>query len=528
MKESEPSIVLMPDSRKTLIKKGLSATKYTVAFRVIAQGLGLIATICLVRVLSEHDYGIYNLLYSLIALMGMFFSFGIANTLQRFMPEYYNRGEYEIAHRLYKAASIIRLISNVAVLGGILLLWDYLAPLLKLTEYKPYFILFCLIIILHLQRGILETCLESYFLQKYSQGISVFFVVIKGIGYVAALLFSWDMWLILIIDFVAYFITFILLELIYHKKVHRQGGTYPTFPRDERKRLTRFALFYNFNDAGAGLLDANFDNFIIIMYLDPIAVGAYAFCNRVTRTAERILPANYLLQLIRPLFFSGNSMATSKQINQNYQLLLKLIYLCQIPLFCFFLLYSQECITILFGGKFLEYHLILVAVSFISLLNAFQVPVGLVAQLKERVEIFLYSKIFAVYNLAADVVFIHYLGLWGAVLATGSATLGKNIFIWYFVRDNANVRGMAPFFLKTVGYWVIVVGIGWLLNHMILSNLIVLVAGTAWLGLAFWFQFRFVHLKKEEQELLSELGLESRKMALLLRWSGLRNGLDKT
>ncbi len=505
----------------SLLRKGLSATKYTVAFRIIAQGIGAFATICLVRLLSEHDYGIYNLLYSFIPLMGMVFSFGIANTLQRYIPEYYSRGEYKIAHRLYKTASIIRLISNVAVLGGILLLWDYAGPLLKLTEYKTYFALFCLIVILHRQRSILDTCLSSYFLQKYSQGISIVFVAIKGVGYVFALWFSWDIWFVIIIDLVAYLITFGLLEFIYYEKIPRAGGTFPDFPADERKRITRYALFYNFNDAGVGLLNADFDNFIIVMYLNPIAVGAYSFCYRITKMAEQILPTNYLLQVIQPLFFSSNIVASPDQTNRKFQLLVKITYIFQVPLFCFFLLFSRECISILFEGKFQEYYLILIAISFVSLLNAFQSPVGLVAQLIEKADIILYSKIFAVYNLIADVIFIHYLGLWGAVLATGSATLGKNIFIWFFVRDAARFHGMAPFFLRLLGYWAIVIIFGLFFKTLISSDLIVFFVGACWLCLASWFQLRFVHLKKQEQELLSLLGSESPKIALLLRLSGL-------
>ena len=237
-------------NRLSLISKGLEATKFTVIYRLLAQGIGVFATIFLVRALTEYDYGIYNLLYSLIAFMGMFFSFGIANTLQRYIPEYYHKGEYEIAHRLYRVASLIRLISNVVVLGVILLLWEYLAPLLKIHQYKDFFLLFCLIILLHLQWGILETCLNSYFLQKYSQGISTVFTLVKGIGYAAALWLSWDLWYILIIDCISYFIVFTSLEIVYLKKIPKTGGQHHRFTISERKRVFRYALFYNFNDAG--------------------------------------------------------------------------------------------------------------------------------------------------------------------------------------------------------------------------------------------------------------------------------------
>ncbi|WDP90549.1 MAG: oligosaccharide flippase family protein [Desulfobacter sp.] len=478
-------------------------------------------TVLLVRALSEHDYGIYNLLYSLIALMGMVFSFGIANTLQRYMPEYYSRGEYEIAHRLYRVASFLRLVSNITALAIFLLLWDFAAPILDVAAYKNYFLLFCFIIILHLQRSILETCLNSYFLQKYSQGFSLLFVLIKGVGYGNAIWFSWNLWHILVVDLLAYIIIFILLEIVYWLKVQKAGGDHEKIPPHERKRITRYALFYNFNDAGAGLLDSNFDNFIIAMYLNPIAVGAYSFCYRITRMADRFLPINYLLQVIQPSFFSGNQESSKQQITQNYQLLLKLTYLFQVPLFCFFLLYSQEMIIVFFSGKFLDYYLILVAVSIISLLNAFQTPLGLTAQLKEKAEIILYSKVFAVYNIFADIVLIHFFGIWGAVIATGSATLAKNLFIWFFVREFASFSGMSSFFFSLGLYWTGVAGTGWLLGCLIQNHFTMLGAGIVLISMAFAIQFRFLFFSEKERAFFYRFGKQNPKVRLLLSVIGL-------
>ncbi|MBT9439494.1 MAG: oligosaccharide flippase family protein, partial [Desulfobacterales bacterium] len=63
-------------NKDQIVKKSLSATKYTVVFRVLSQATSLVVTVLLVRALSEHDYGIYNLLYSVIGLLGMVASFG--------------------------------------------------------------------------------------------------------------------------------------------------------------------------------------------------------------------------------------------------------------------------------------------------------------------------------------------------------------------------------------------------------------------------------------------------------------------
>lgn len=511
----------MNTSPENLTKKGLSAAKYTVIFRIAAQCVGLLATICLVRLFSEHDYGIYNLLYSFIALMSMLFSFGIANTLQRYMPEYYSRGEYTIAHRLYRISALIRLLSNMSVLGFILLFWDYLSPLLKVAEYKPYFILFTLIVVLHLQRVILETCLNSYFLHKNTQGISFIFTIIKGVGYFLALLASWDLWFVLGVDLIAYILTFGYLEFVYYKKIPKQGGTFQKIPILERKRLLKYSLYYNFNDAGVGFLDANFDNFILVMFLNPVAVGAYAFCNKIIKMTGNLSPISYLQHVIRTILFHQQKTDNHSQHSHSFQMLLKIVYSFQIPLFCIFALFSHEIIETIFGGKFLIYSNILTAVAFFSLLNAFQMPVGIIAQLYERADIILYSKCFAAYNLIADLILIQYFGIWGAVIATGTATFGKNLFIWYFIRENTSLDGLSYFFFRLLGYWGFVSSFAYWLTLYIDSAMIVLFIGGACIVAGFVLQFRFLHLSDKDKLFLINIEKESSKISKIFRLCGL-------
>jgi O-antigen/teichoic acid export membrane protein len=509
-------------NKEQIVKKSLSATKYTVVFRVLSQATSLVVTVLLVRALSEHDYGIYNLLYSVIGLLGMVASFGLANTLQRYIPEYYIKGEFRIANNLYRVASIIRLFSNVVILGLGLIFWELIASYLKIFAYKNYFMLFTLIVLLHMQRGLLETCLGSYFLQKYSQGFSFVFVLIKAVGYALAVMTEMDLWFILIIDLLAYSIIFGILQIIYYKKIPTSKGHKQSINRGEKRRLIRYALFYNFNDTGVGLLNADFDNFIIVMYLNPVAVGAYSFCQRITRMIRRLIPVNYLLDVIRPAFFSLGSLTDTQQINQFYQSLIKLNYLFNIPIFFFIAVFGEEFIKLLFGGKFLEYCHVLTVVYFFSMINAFQMPVGLVAQLKEKSDIILYSKVFAVYNLIADILLIKYFGIWGAVFATGTAILGKNIFIWYFVRNEANFRGMGKYFLISTLFWGSVSTIALVIKCFILNDLAVFIICLIMFTVSFVLQFRCNLFNQYEKKAIELIANKNSKLSFIAKFLGIQ------
>lgn len=506
--------------KKQIVRKSLGAAKYTVVFRVLSQATSLVVTILLVRALSEHDYGIYNMFYSVIGLLGMVASFGLANTLQRYIPEYYSKGEFRIANNLYRIASIIRLCSNVVILGLGLIFWELIASYLKVAAYKQYFMLFTVIILLHMQTGLLEICLGSYFLQKYSQGFSLVFVLIKAVGYASAIMIEMNFWFILMIDLLAYSIIFGILQIIYYKKIPISEGHLKRINMNEKKRLTRYALFYNFNDTGAGLLSADFDNFIIVMYLNPVAVGAYAFCQRITKMLRGLIPVKYLYEVIRPAFFSLGLESDTRQINQLYQSLIKITYLFNIPIFFFIAILGKEFIGILFGGKFLEYYLVLVVVYFFAMVNVFSGPVGLVAQLKEKADIILYSKIFAVYNLIADILLIKYFGIWGAVVATGTAVLGKNIFIWYFVREEASFKGMSEYFYKSIFFWMSVSVIVFCLKYFVSNYLLVFIIGVVVFIICFGLQFHcnlFNQYEKKAFELIANKNKKLKYIAKFMR-----------
>jgi len=505
-------------NKEQIVTKSLGAAKYTVVFRMLSQAISLVVVVLLVRALSEHDYGIYHLLYSVIGLLGMVASFGLANTLQRYIPEYYSKGEYRIANNLYRIASIIRLFSNVFILGLGLIFWDLIAPYLKMVAYRQYFMLFTLIILLQMQRGLLEICFDSYFLQKYSKGLSLVFVIVKAMGYTLAVLLKMNLWFVLTIDLLALAIVFSALQVFYFKKVPIIEGNLNAIDSTEKKRLIRYAAYYNFNDAGVGLLSTNFDNFIIVMYLNPVAVGAYAFCNTITRMIRNIIPANYLLSVIRPAFFSVGSESDSGQVNQFYQSLVKINYLFNIPIFFFITIFGEEFIKIFFGGKFLEYSNVLTVVYFFAMVNAFQMPLGLVAQFQEKADIMLYSKIFAVYNLITDILLIKYFGIWGAVVATGTAGLGKNIFIWFFVRKEASFKGMGRYFTISMFFWICVASLVIIIKYFFSNYIMVFILGLIIFTISFGLQFRFNLFEQYEKNAFKLMASKSKKLTYIAKF----------
>src|SRR5690606_14770558 len=119
----------------------------------------------------------------------------------------------------------------------------------------------------------------------------------------------------------------------------------------------------------------------------------------------------------------------------------------------FMSIWHSELVEVVFAGKFGQYSPLLALVFFFAAINSIDIPVTLVAQLKEKAHIILASRIFSLYNIGALLLLIPRLGIAGAMLATGSAAFMKHLFVWWFVRDLAAWKDAWGFLARTAIAW---------------------------------------------------------------------------
>ena len=149
------------------------------------------------------------------------------------------------------------------------------------------------------------------------------------------------------------------------------------------------------------------------------------------------LPVPQFLNVINPLFFSIPSANAPYSIPKYFSLLLNLNLLVQWPILAYVTAYHREIVQVLLAGKFVDDSWLLPMFMAFSTLNGVETPVGLVAQYEEKAGILLLGNSFAAYNVVAMVVLVPYFGVYGAVLASGTALVFKNAFVWWAVRKRA-------------------------------------------------------------------------------------------
>ena len=490
------------------------AVFHTLLLRPPGQVAGFVGYVLLVRLLSEAEYGIYSLFYALLPLLAAVASFGLEHTLRRYQPEYLKSGENRIADRLVRRIGLVRLVSTAGVLALIFVAWPTVAPMFDIEDYRTVFVIFAGLALTHFQCSILTIALSSHLLQQHSLGMQALFSIVKAVLYaVAGYVLRVDLVTVFLIDVAAYLLLYAGLKYHYMTRADRQSGTADELPPGERRRLFKYGIFYNFNDAGTLPLRTRTDNFFIAAYLDPVTVGAYSFCTQLSQTVYRATPLKLLESVVRPLFFSLNYTKNVERVQTYFSLLITFGFVVMVPIFLFVACWHHELVDVLFAGRFLEYAPLLTVVFFFAAVNSIDIPVTLVAQLKEKAHIILASRIFSLYNVAALLVLIPKIGIVGAMLASGSAHLMKHLFVWWFVRDLAVWKGAWRFIARTALAWTPFVALSLAGRELLpVQPALLLTLGVVLWSVAFALYMRHFALTDEQRELMATLfpGKETR------------------
>jgi O-antigen/teichoic acid export membrane protein len=496
----------------------------TITYRVASQlatGLGYVV---LVRAMNKADFGIYNLMYSFIPLVGTAVSLGLEQTLRRFQPEYLRHGSVRAAAWLVKRITALRFGANLLVLSVVLLIWNHVAPRFDLGPYRTEFAIFCVLVLLHFQAQILQLTMAAHMLHRFSVGSVAMLSFGKLIWYAPlALAGALTLQTAIYADTLAYAVIYVFLRIMYRRQCIVNVPTEPYRPTTyERKRLLKYGLFNNFNDAGTLFLDSRIDNFFIAAFMNSVAVGIYSFYMRLNEMTINVLPGRLFDNVIQPMFFAVKPAEADARVPQYFTFLLNANLLVLWPLLSFSIAYHAEIVRVIFGGKYVEQSWLLPLILGFATINSFSTPVALVAQYEEKAHIQLLSKIFAVYNVIAMLVLIPSMGLYGAALAIGSAQILKNTFVWWHVRRRAVWVNAGASLAASVVLWGSAVAVCFGIKTMLAAPAPVqLILGGIVIGCATLVHFRGPVLCPSDRDML--LRLFEGKEVRLLRALGLLN-----
>lgn len=499
----------------------------TVGYRAISQVATMVGYIVLVRTISEQSFGIYSLLYAIIPVISTAASLGLEQTLRRFQPEYLRAGDAPAAAWLLRVVMIARFVSNALILALLLVVWNVVAPIFGLGPYRADFALFCLLVLLYFQGRVLEFALASHMLHRFGVGSTVLLAVTKLFAYaIFAALHMLTLRSAIVVDTVAYGLAYLFMRTAY-RYAASAGGTGVSFrlPATERRRLLRYALYNNFNDAGSILLYVQTDNFFIAALLNPVAVGAYAFYTRVNAMVSNLTPMRLFENVVQPVFFATRPEQAVERIPRYFTLLLNCSLLAQLPIVAYATVYHAEIVGLLLGGKFHNLSWLMpVIIAFGTTSNVIAIPVTNVAQYYERAGLILGSQLFGIYQIGCMILLVPFIGLLGAAIATGTYHLFRNLFVWWQVRRDARWLNFPAVVTCVALVWGGAILICSELKRVIAAPPVVAMAcGIVVCGLAALVYVRTPALSRSDRELLAQV-FHGREARVLRRLGVLRQG----
>jgi O-antigen/teichoic acid export membrane protein len=462
----------------------------------------------MVRAMTKPDFGTLNLLYSIIPVINTIASLGLEQTLRRYQPEYLQAGKSGNALWLVRLVSRTRFATNILFVGAILLCWNLVAPIFDLAPFKIEFAIFGVLILLFFQSRILQISLAAHMMHRVSVGSMAIIAAIKLVAY-CMLAWKYELTIQTAIwsDIAAFGVAYVFLLVVYRRHCQKTGFITPEAPeKQERRRLLKYGVFNNFNDAGALVLMSRSDNFFIAAIMDTISVGVYSFYTRLNSMALHVLPVNQFDNVIQPVFFSIKTVDADSKIPKYFSLLINVNLMFQLPILAAAISFHSELVQVVFGGKFIEQSWLLPVMVAFSTFNVVGTPVTLVAQYEEKAGIILASKIFGAYNIVALLALVPLLGVYGAAIASGTAQAMKNLFVWWHVRKRAVWQHGVKVLVGSAIIWTTcIVTCRWIAGQCPESPVLTMTAGCVLIGAAALLSTRGPGLTTENRALMSEI-----------------------
>ncbi|MHA1233191.1 MAG: oligosaccharide flippase family protein [Candidatus Helarchaeota archaeon] len=417
-------------------------TFYTFIGKILEIVFNFLILWLLVNKLSTADYGIYNLLFGMATYLGIISSAGLVPAFTRYLPEFFQKKEYDKFLWTIKFGLIFRFIVFVILIIFILLFYNKIGPFFNIQNYSIYFIVFSIGLVFLFQAQMLQHILEGIFLHKYVV-LSQFFYSLLRISLLYLIFYlGYTLFQVLLVELFSALFLYIILFLFFLYKNYNQIKGDRTFRNLSKtrllKRLFRYSSFSLFNEIGKGFLDISTDYFVISHFLGTHFLGVYAFGARIGRLISQLLPSRFLRNIITPAFFARYSISKNgEELNKMFRFLSKLNAFLLFPIFILVAIFAEEIIKFIFDPKYLESYSVLIIFLIHFMMLAF--PTALPLQAVERPEFVLIAKSSSIYNLVMDIILIQFFGIIGVAIATTSAIIVKRMLEYYMSKKYANI-----------------------------------------------------------------------------------------
>ncbi len=426
---------MVADSKNSITE----LTKRNLAFPIIIKLISFTSSAVVVWLLGRHlaieEFGIYNILKSLVIYLAIFSSLGIPALIYRFFPELHEKGELGYVRHLTFCFIVLR---SLVILGIYLLLVvtynSFIGRFFNLTGYESLFILWFLFVLSSINNDTLYLAFTSLFLHRYYTLVFTSYLALRAGLIFWVLRQGWGLKGVIMVEAFLFALQTLFLIVVYFLRVKRGEITERIRREYSLRRLAKYGAYCFFQDIGDIFFDTSTDIFVISSMGNNLSAGLYGMVVTIGMMLYRWSPLGLMMDIIRPVFFRRYAQLNSDEsLKEMFSAIVKVQLAGVIPMFIGFVVLGRRFISLFFPQYTPIYPLLVLFLLFI-LIRGVRVALEMVIYALQRVPIILASKIFSLYNLLADILFFSIWGLTGVVLATGSASLFRYLYLWYRLR----------------------------------------------------------------------------------------------
>lgn len=397
---------------------------------VIGKVLGMVNTILLARFLEPSKYGLFSLGLTVVEILAIVGIFGLTSGVVRFIPYYHAKNRDDKVKCTIRFSLKFSLILSVILATVLFLLSDQIASLIfKDNRLKVVLQIFSI-------------ALPFYTINQITPSI------FRGFGNATYMVLTQD--IILRIIKISAFILFVYSGyLLYGALAAFAVGTILTLGISlylvQKKLFPIFGSNIKTKDVSVGrellsfswpLLIGGFsyifytqtDRLLLGFFKTSEDIGIYTAGSQISHLVTFVLPSFAFLFL--PIMSELYSKRQIQDFSHLYKSTTRWIFLITLPLFLFFLFFSEEIILLLFGSLYISGATVLRILALAFFVNA---SVGLtwdtlVAMGKTKFVMITHGA-GAVTNIALNVLLISPFGIVGAAIGTACGFIIMNIIL---------------------------------------------------------------------------------------------------
>ncbi len=500
-------------SAKTLITN----TGWVYVGKIITQIFSLITSILVIRQLPIDTYGAFTFAFGLYAFFQLFIYSPLQYVVIRFLPEMQARGHFHAIRRLIIRSSAIALLSTLILQILMHLFEPEIIRWFNIVQFEDYKTSFYLFVICYSLKLLVEMMMMAFLMHRVTAILNIVMFATRGILYIV-MLKQLDVELLLRIEYLLTLCYFVSAMLMMAKiKAVRQSYAVQPDEAHYPARVRRFWLYSVFAELGAGLIGRTSDYYIISAMSGSFQVGLYGVAIKIYEIFYKILPVKEFDSVLRPLFFNRFNQETPDTVIQSfYSFMVKMMMPVFIFPFIYFLIFGQSIIVHVFDPRYLDSYSVTCIILLGIVINGLFYPLNMMIQLKEQVQINLYSRIVVLFSIVAGVFLMKHYGIIGVAIATLTGDLLKNLIMLILFRRYVAIAYpiadlMRYFALATIPVILFFPFIQWH-RHLLFGA-----AGSVLFAVVYSIlTVNIIHLNEDEKKMTDKLFTASKKTAWLL------------